>query len=118
MNDLPTTMVTTLTGNDSLIAIRTTTERDVQHRVQERTMRIWILLTSLAATVFGWMALPSVAPSPKTVVLSPKLTVPNADVSAPPVRAEAERTGSTVRPMPTMPQKPVFQAPVTRTRRS
>jgi hypothetical protein len=80
-------------------------------------MRIWILLTSLAATVFGWMALPPVAPSPKTVVLSPKRTMPNADVVAPPVRAQAERT-ATVRSMPPMPQKPVFQAPVTRTRRS
>ena len=82
--------------------------------------KAWILLASLGATVGGWMALPGVKSPPERVVLSPKATLPRAEVVALPIRAveEPRRPSSSLGSMPTMPQKPVFQAPVTRTRRS
>jgi hypothetical protein len=84
------------------------------------SVKAWILLTSLGATVVGWMVLPGLDSSAERTVLSPKATMPSADVLALPVNAveEPKQPGSSVRSMPMMPQRPVFQAPVTRTRRS
>lgn len=84
------------------------------------SVKAWILLTSVGATVVGWMALPRVKSPTDTVVRSPTVTSPSAAVLASPVEALGEpgRPELSIRSMPTMPQKPAFQAPVTRTRRS
>ena len=82
--------------------------------------KAWILLSSLGATVVGWMALPGVKSPADAAVVSPMVTTTSAQAVASPVSAvmERRRPGSSIRSMPSMPQKPVFEAPVTRTRRS
>ena len=60
--------------------------------------KAWVLLTGLGATIFGWMAFPH-------------------GERAEPIDSPRHLRTS-VRTLPAMPQKPVFQAPVTRTRRS
>ena len=72
----------------------TTETRHATRRVGEPAAwwKAWILLSSLGATVVGWMALPGVEPPADAVVVSPRVTA--------------------------MPQKPAFEAPVTRTRSS
>lgn len=72
--------------------------------------KVWVLLTSVGVTVFGWLALPTNEPA--TVADAPP---PQVSVSAdnfPGV--SVERVGR----LRGAPVKPVFQAPVTRTRRS
>jgi len=82
--------------------------------------KAWVLLTGLGATVFGWMALPRDEPPPVNGTISPQVSL--SAESSPVVRAERidrpRRVSASVRTLPGMPQKPVFQAPVTRTRRS
>jgi hypothetical protein len=82
--------------------------------------KAWILLTSLGATVIGWMALAGVTSPTDEVVVLPTVTATVAERVPLPNDAagEPERLGSSVRSTPTLPEKPVFQAPVTRTRRS
>ena len=140
-------MVTTIVANDGLVdTIQMTTETPHSHGVQERTMRtsltdpanttrtdrargpaissqwwkVWVLLSSLGATVVGWVTLPGVKSTTDSVVVSATAATTSAEAFALPVNVVVEpgRPGSRVRSMPAMPQKPVFQAPVTRTRRS
>ena len=81
--------------------------------------KVWVLLTSLAATVLGWMTFTGDAGTGRGGAVSnmqvatpvvPVLTVWPLDAPS-----RLERNAGTI---PAMPQKPVFQAPVTRTRRS
>lgn len=98
----------------------TRTDRAHGPAISSQWWKAWILLSSLAATVVGWMALPGVKSPPDGVMVSPTVTTTRAEILALPVNAvvEPRRQVSSVRSMPTMPPKPVFQAPVTRTRRS
>jgi hypothetical protein len=83
--------------------------------------KAWVLLTSLGATVLGWVAFSTGEPPVESAVVAPD-TAPRPTQVAPARHMnELEQT----RPLPpsagmlpAMPQKPVFQAPVTRTRRS
>ena len=81
-----------------------------------------MLLTSLGATVLGWVAFSTGEPPVESAVVAPVKT---------PMRTQvlpARRVNGPEQPrpvpsgagmlLPAMPQKPVFQAPVTRTRRS
>jgi len=104
----------------SASANATRTDRTPGSAVSSQWWKAWILLSSLGSTVLGWIALPGVKSLTDSVVVSPTVTTTNAEVLALPVNAvvEPRPPGSSVRSMPTMPQKPVFQAPVTRTRRS
>ena len=62
--------------------------------------KAWVLLTGLGVTVVGWMALPRDEPPPANGIIS------------------SQRGSTGIRTLPGMPEKPVFQAPITRTRRS
>ena len=83
--------------------------------------KAWVLLTSLGVTVLGWVAFSTGEPPVENAVVAPD-TAPRPTQVAPARHMnELEQT----RPLPpsagmlpAMPQKPVFQAPVTRTRRS
>ena len=83
--------------------------------------KAWVLLTGLGVTVLGWMTLPRNEPAPVNGTLSSQMSM--SAENSPVVRAErvdrprGVSTGS-IRALPGMPEKPVFQAPVTRTRRS
>lgn len=101
-------------------ASATRTDRALGPRTSSQWWKACVLLSSLGATVVGWMALPSVKSPADGVVVSRTVTATSAEVLAFPANAivEPRRQGSSVRSLPTMPQKPVFQAPVTRTRRS
>ena len=86
--------------------------------------KVWVLLSSLGATMFGWLALTSDKPTSDSVVVAPPVAIP---ITAPGTAARVLRTDAvdkmrqhppSARPLPTMPQRPVFQSPVTRTRRS
>jgi hypothetical protein len=86
-----------------------------------RWWKAWVLLTSLGATVLGWMALSMGEPSVESAVVAPDTTLRPTQVA--PARHVSGLEQPTPLPpsagmLPTMPQKPVFQAPVTRTRRS
>ena len=84
--------------------------------------KAWVLLTSLGATVLGWVAFATGEPPVESAVVVP-VTMPM-PAQVPPARHVKRAAQS--RPLlpnagtllPTMPPKPVFQAPVTRTRRS
>jgi hypothetical protein len=84
--------------------------------------KAWVLLTSLGATVLGWVAFSTGEPPVESaVVASVTTSMPTQALSARHVNGP-EQPGP-FRPsagmlLPAMPQKPVFQAPVTRTRRS
>ncbi|MEQ1756735.1 MAG: hypothetical protein ABL986_00320 [Vicinamibacterales bacterium] len=65
--------------------------------------KAWVLLAGFGATVLGWMVFPRDQHTPASVVISPQVT-------------QSDETG--IRRLPRMPDKPVFQAPITRTRRS
>lgn len=88
--------------------------------ISSQWWKAWILLSSLGATVVGWMALAGVQSPTDRVVVSPPVTTTSAEVLAFPVNAvgDPRRPESSVHSMPRMPEQPVFQAPVTRTRRS
>lgn len=83
--------------------------------------KAWVLLTSLGATVLGWVAFSTGTPPVESAVVAP-------DTAPTPTRiAPARHVNGLERPsrlpastgmLPPMPQRPVFQAPVTRTRRS
>ena len=81
--------------------------------------KAWVLLTGLGAIVLGWMGFPH-GQQPAKGVVSPQVSI-SADnepvLRVDPIDSRIDRqTG--VLTLPAMPQKPVFQAPVTRTRRS
>ena len=82
--------------------------------------KAWVLLSSLGTTVLGWMAFTTDKPPVESVVVSSQGPMPTQ--VAPVFRVtgvdEPRPLQPSARTLPTMPQKPVFQAPVTRTRRS
>ena len=79
-----------------------------------------VLLTGLGATVLGWMALPRDEPTPVNGTLAPQLSMSAGNAPVLGVRPvdRPRHVPASVRTLPGMPQKPVFQVPVTRTRRS
>ena len=83
--------------------------------------KAWVLLTSLMATVVGWMAFVTAEPPVANVVVAPE-TPPRPTQIAPVLDVSGLDGPRPLRPsartLPAMPQKPIFQAPVTRTRRS
>ena len=83
--------------------------------------KAWVLLTSLGATVLGWMAFSTGEPPVESVVVAPD-TTPMPTPVAPTRHVNGLEQPRPLQPsaamLPPMPQKPVFQAPVTRTRRS
>lgn len=82
--------------------------------------KLWVLLTSIAATVLGWMAFPADQPSASPESVSTQVPAPvNEAIVLPAETVDRTRPlAGVVHPLPAMPQKPVFQAPITRTRRS
>ena len=83
--------------------------------------KAWVLLTSLGATVLGWMAFSTGERPVESAVVAPD-TTPMTTMVAPARHVNGLEQPRPFPPsagmLPTMPQKPVFQAPVTRTRRS
>ncbi|HET7696636.1 MAG TPA: hypothetical protein VFK57_13060 [Vicinamibacterales bacterium] len=77
-----------------------------------------VLLIGLAATALGWMASARGEPPAGSAFVVPETAMPVR--GAPVVRADGSerRRVPSARPVPAMPQKPMFQRPVTRTRRS
>lgn len=82
--------------------------------------KAWVLLTGLGVTVMGWMALPRDEPPPLNGIISSHVSMSADHASVVRVgRIDRPRQMSTgIRSSPGMPEKPVFQAPITRTRRS
>ncbi len=83
--------------------------------------KAWVLVTSLGATALGWMAFSTGEPPVESAVVAPDATPRPAQVA--PARDVKGLEQPRPRPpsagmLPAMPQKPVFQGPVTRTRRS
>jgi len=81
--------------------------------------KAWVLLTGLGVTVLGWMTLPRNEPAPVNGTLSSQMSM--SAENAPVVRVERidrPQRATGIRTLPGMPQRPVFQAPITRTRRS
>ena len=83
--------------------------------------KAWVLLTSLGAVVLGWMALSTGEPPVDSAVVAPD-TTPMSTPVAPARQVNGLEQPRPLPPsawmLPAMPQKPMFQAPVTRTRRS
>jgi hypothetical protein len=83
--------------------------------------KAWVLLTSLGATVLGWMASSTGEPYVESAaVAADTAPMPTHVAPARPVSGleQARRRPPNAGTLPAMPQKPVFQSPVTRTRRS
>jgi hypothetical protein len=110
-------------------AANTTTTTRMQSRsgrsasTPDQWWKAWVLLTSLGTTMFGWIALPrSVAPPISGQVLPQATDVEDASALDIAVDVDLVRDSRTVpaivRTEPAMPRRPVFRAPVTRTRRS
>jgi hypothetical protein len=83
---------------------------------------VWVLLTSLGATVLGWVAFSTGEPPVESAIVAPVTTpmptqvLPARRVNGPEQRRPVPSGAGML--LPAMPQKPVFKAPVTRTRRS
>ena len=81
--------------------------------------KAWVLLTSVGATVLGWMAFPPhEQPQAGGISSLVSMSVENAPAFRVDPIDRPSQQPRVARALPTMPQKPVFQAPVTRTRRS
>jgi len=81
--------------------------------------KAWVLLTGVGITVLGWMTLPRHEPAPVNDTLSSQMSM--SAENAPVVRVDRidrRQRATGIRTWPGMPEKPVFQAPITRTRRS
>ncbi len=82
--------------------------------------KAWVLLTGLGVTIFGWMALPRNEPPPANGIISSPVSM--SAENSPVVRVERidrpRQVSTGIRTLPGMPEKPAFQAPITRTRRS
>ncbi len=81
--------------------------------------KAWVLLTGLGVTVLGWMTLPRNEPAPVNGTISSQMSL--SAENAPVVRVDRidrPQRATGIRALPGMPEKPVFQAPITRTRRS
>ena len=83
--------------------------------------KAWVLLTSLGATVLGWVAFSTGEPPVESAVVA-RATTPMPTQVVPARHVNGLEQPRPLPPsagmLPAMPQKPVFQAPVTRTRRS
>jgi hypothetical protein len=101
-------------------APKTQTRRTGSPGVGSQWWKAWVLLTSVGATAFGWMAFPHGEEHAAGGGISPQVSTSADNESA--LRLESidspRHLVTSARPLPAMPQKPVFQAPVTRTRRS
>ena len=83
--------------------------------------KAWVLLTGLGATVLGWVAFSTGEPPVESAVVARDTTpMPTQVVPARHVNGleQPKPLPPSARMLPAMPRKPVFQAPVTRTRRS
>lgn len=82
--------------------------------------KAWVLLTGIGVTVTGWMTLPHNEPPPANGIISSQVSMSaeNAPVGRVERLNRPRRTSTGIGTLPGMPEKPVFQAPVTRTRRS
>ena len=83
--------------------------------------KAWVLLTSLGATLLGWMAFSTGEPPVERAVVARDTTpMPIQIAPARPVNGleQPRPLPASDGMLPAMPQKPVFQVPVTRTRRS
>jgi len=84
--------------------------------------KAWVLVTSLGASVLGWAAFSTGEPPVESAVVAPVTTpmptqvLPARQVNGPEQPRPLPPSAGML--LPAMPQKPVFQAPVTRTRRS
>jgi len=101
-------------------APKTQTPRTGSPGAGSQWWKAWVLLTSLGATVFGWMAFPHGEQRAAGGGISPQVSM--SAENEPVLRVEPidspRHLATSARTLPAMPQKPVFQAPVTRTRRS
>jgi hypothetical protein len=84
--------------------------------------KAWVLVTSLGASVLGWAAFSTGEPPVESAVVAP-VTTPMPTEVLPAHQVNGPEQPRPLPPgagmlLPAMPQKPVFQAPVTRTRRS
>ena len=109
-----------MNARNSSSAPRSQTRRTGPPGTGGQWWKAWVLLTGLGATVFGWMAFPHGEQPAATAGISPQVSM--SSENEPRLRVGAidspRHLQSSVRTLPTMPQKPVFRAPVTRTRRS
>jgi hypothetical protein len=82
--------------------------------------KVGVLLASLGATVLGWMAFTSDEPPVANVVLAPGAPRVARQIPAPRANGidEPRPLAPSTQTSPAMPLNPVFQTPVTRTRRS
>ena len=101
-------------------APRTRSRRTGSPAASGQWWKAWVLLTGLGVTVLGWTAFPPDEPPAERGSASPKVSMSVED--APVLRVEPvdrpRQHPSNAGTLPAMPQKPVFLAPVTRTRRS
>ena len=81
--------------------------------------KAWVLLTGLGVTVLGWMTLPRNEPAPANRPISSQASMSAENALVVRLdRIDRPQRATGIRTLPGMPQKPVFQAPITRTRRS
>lgn len=80
--------------------------------------KVWILLAGVGTTVLGWMSFPREQQPLVSNTVSRSAPVPLEEATfVEPVGGQTPLSPG-VRQLPAMPQRPVFRAPVTRTRRS
>lgn len=104
-----------------------TTDTTTRHTETRRTgstatagqwWKFWILLAGVGTTVLGWTSFPREEKPLVSNIISRSVSMP---LDEPMNLAPADRRTAlplSVRRLPATPQKPVFRAPVTRTRRS
>jgi hypothetical protein len=82
--------------------------------------KAWVLLAGVAGTLLGWIGLTRIEPHVAIAVAAAERPLSRTVAAPPRTAAAGERHAGKSRGLtsPAMPQKPVFDSPVTRTRRS
>ena len=108
----------TTRNTDAATTRRSQTRRPGSPATVGQWWKVWILLAGVGTTVLGWMSFPQEQQPLVSEIVSRSVSMPLEKATiVDPVGGRTQLPPS-VRQLPAMPQKPVFRAPVTRTRRS
>ena len=82
--------------------------------------KAWVLMGSLGISVLGWMTLSFHEPAPAGGAIAAPMATADETVAVAPAApvVRPRQASAAIRALPGMPTRPVFQAPITRTRRS
>jgi len=108
----------TTRNTDAATTRRSQTRRPGSPATVGHWWKVWILLAGVGTTVLGWTSFPREQQPRGSNVASRSVSMLLEDATILEQATPRTHLPPSARQLPAMPQKPVFRAPVTRTRRS